>query len=457
MSYIGQVQFSRSSDDDIDPDYVYYNATIINNRTAGSYTRSNDPVLRFQETRDTPLVNDASKYNFSIIRFTMDGPNKDLPLFIPVIRTGAIENPTNDVNLTIYSVSLTCDVNNTTGTNPVVATLTATAPVIYSPETLDTQIAPVPSTSSIAVGRQDLSTRYYWVYTYSWWLKLVNEAFTTALADIQTQFNTAWTTAGNAGSAPTLKSVAPYLLFNPTTNLFTLYSDSEGFGGDLRLTKGTPSDEAFEVYFNSNMFGLFANFQNTYINTVGTELTNKIYTGAIGYGATTAGVPYAQNIFQVGSGASLKYFWTQNQDYESTSTLWSPIENIVFNSTLLPLVFEATGDPVFFGQSNDNTELTGSQSAFQPIITDVALPKQSANDYRSLIYYAPSAEYRLASFQRSKQPINNIDIQVFWRNRLDGSLYPVNMYNSSSVSVKIMFRRRGIYDYPHPAKAGTDV
>ena len=152
------------------------------------------------------------------------------------------------------------------------------------------------------------------------------------------------------------------------------------------------------------------------------------------------------------------YWWKQVQDYESTSSLWSPIENIVFTSTLLPLVFEQTGDPVRFGQSNNNTELTGSQSAFQPIITDIALPKENAHAYREFIEYAPSAEYRLASFQRSKQAVNNIDIQVFWRNRLDGSLNPVQMYNCSSVSVKVMFRRRGIFDYPHPAKmAGVNV
>jgi hypothetical protein len=88
MSYVGNLQFSRSADDDIDPDYVYYNATIINNRTGlNNYSRSADPEIRFQETRDTPIINDASKYNFSIIRFTMNGPNKDLPLFIPIIRT----------------------------------------------------------------------------------------------------------------------------------------------------------------------------------------------------------------------------------------------------------------------------------------------------------------------------------------------------------------------------------
>jgi hypothetical protein len=98
-----------------------------------------------------------------------------------------------------------------------------------------------------------------------------------------------------------------------------------------------------------------------------------------------------------------------------------------------------------------------SRPAFQPIITDIALPIENAHAYRQLIYYAPSAEYRLASFQRSRQTINQIDIQVYWKNRLDGQLYPVQMFNCSSVSVKIMFRRRGIYDYPHPAKDGIDI
>jgi len=32
---------------------------------------------------------------------------------------------------------------------------------------------------------------------------------------------------------------------------------------------------------------------------------------------------------------------------------------------------------------------------------------------------------------------------VWWKNRLDGKLYPVQMFNLSSVSIKIMFRKRG--------------
>ncbi|MFZ4600674.1 MAG: hypothetical protein ACOYNN_18685, partial [Terrimicrobiaceae bacterium] len=81
-----------------EPDYVYYNADIINNTTddlPASGLAPPDPQIRFNETRDTALLKDASQYHFSIIRFTMNGANRDLPLFIPNIQTGASQNNVN--------------------------------------------------------------------------------------------------------------------------------------------------------------------------------------------------------------------------------------------------------------------------------------------------------------------------------------------------------------------------
>ena len=444
MSYVGNFQFTRSANDDVDADYVYYNATIINNKTKTPYDRSVDPPIRFLETRDVPILQDASKYNFSIIRFTMNGPNKDLPMFIPNIRIGPIENPTQDVNLTVYSITIDATVE-IGGESKTFSSLQI---LKYQPETLDTTIAPVPNPNTTITG-QDITTRYYWVYSYSHFLTILNKAFSDAIADLSTQIVTAGGTA--------LETVAPEMTYNPTANLFSLYCDRRGFGGDDATT-----NERLSLYFNSNTMGLFDNFRNTYVvnslatpdykNWTNDERVNLIYTGVVG--------PY-QNIVNVAAGTPTPTenisYWVMVQDYESTSTLWSPIENIVFTSSLLPLTYEQTGDPVRFGDSNTNSELTNSRPVFQPIVTDVALPSQNAHDYRQFIQYAPTAEYRLASFQRSKQTINQIDIQVYWRNRLDGQLYPIYMFNSSSVSVKIMFRRRGVYDYPHPAKGGIDV
>jgi hypothetical protein len=107
---------------------------------------------------------------------------------------------------------------------------------------------------------------------------------------------------------------------------------------------------------------------------------------------------------------------------------------------MLPLVFEQTGNPVKFGDSLDG-QSGNIEAAFTPIVTDISLTNESASDYRQFIQYIPSAEYRMASFQRSKFEVYNIDIQIFWKNRLDGNLYPLTMFNGSSVSIKSMFRR----------------
>jgi hypothetical protein len=437
MSYLGRVEFSSSVDDDQDPDYVYYNASIINNRVNITNDIPN-PQIRFQESRDVPLVKDASKYNFSIVRFTLDGPNKDLPLFIPAIRIGPVANPTSDVNLTVYSLTLECDVSYNIPTVGVRSnSFISTQPIIYSPETLDTNIAPVPLATSTQTG-QDVSTKYYWIYTFSHFLKLVNATYAAALADIQTQFD-AWWIAEGGTSPPTLETKAPYMVFNPTNKLFTIYADTYGFGGaDRTSVADLSANENFTLYFNENLYGLFTNFENEYVN-LSSERVNKIIIRNILY----------QNITTV-SQTSTSYYKTI-QDYPSVGSLWSPIESIVFTSALLPLVNEATGAPIRFGVGNDNM-INTTASPFTPIVTDLAINTMSASDWRDFIYYVPSAEYRLASFGRSKFPINNIDIQIFWKNRLDGTLYPITMFNGSTCSIKIMLRRRGVFDFPHPEK-----
>jgi hypothetical protein len=440
--YSASYEFSETFDQDNSPDYVYYNGNIVNSNSS-SYVDRPDPVVRFSESRDVPIVPDASKYVFSIVRFTMNGPNKDLPLFIPLIRTGA-SNPSQNVNLTIYSVTLKASVSYRINGNVFTNTFTSAAtPVTYSPETLDTRIAPVPSAGTTVTG-QDVSTRYYWVYTYSYWLSLCNAALQTAWADINAQFQAWYVSVGAVGAVPDLITKPPTLTRNNNNNLFSIWGDRYGFGGSDRTSAGSDADESFTLYFNNNMYGLFSNFDNLYRN-LPNEQTNEILFYSKQY----------QNIVNVASppAPAAKSYWVMEQDYESTSTLWCPVENITFTSTLLPIVAEQTGKPNVFGEGNDNP-LNSSQFAFQPIVTDVALTNTSANDYREFIQYAPTAEYRLAAFQRSKNPISNIDIQVFWKNRLDGKLYPLTMFNNSSISIKIMLRRRGAENYPHPVLMG---
>lgn len=480
MSSLGRLVFSSTRDDQQDPDYVYYNGTIISNRTglANNGVEVPNPECRFLETRDVPIIRDCSKYNFSIIRFTINGANRDLPLFIPPIRYGLFQPVATNVNLTIYSITLDLTVSYVISGITYTNTFTTVQPLYHTSESTS---APVPPTISVISGQQQVGNRYYWYYTYQHWLDVLNTAFqqawsytggtitdqlgnTVQTTGFQTQLATWWASipALSALPVPTLTTQPPVMKWDPNTLRFSLYADIFGFGGADRVSAtpqtlpnppypaGSTYSESYRLWFNSNLYGMFANFLNEYDN----EATNKSNEIIIRSDMN-------ENLYTEFNLATppvaIRRYWVMGQDFPSTGTLWSPIESIVFTSNLLPLVNEAQGEPIRFGESNTGSANGATQSAFQPIITDIALVQDYAHSYKEFINYTPQAEYRLASFQRSSTPINSIDIQVFWKCRLDGQIYPVELFNGSSVGVKVMFRRRGVFDYPHPAKDGIDV
>jgi len=275
---------------------------------------------------------------------------------------------------------------------------------------------------------------------------MFNNTFVSVLADLQTQFN-AWYLAqpGAVGPAPTLGTQASRILYNPGNNLFTIYSSVYGFGGTSRTSVGTTADESCRLYFNAPLYGLLSNYE-----TVKRADENKAYeiivknVGNLYQNAITVGPPLNQS------------FWLTVQDYESTSTLWSPVDSIVFVSGMLPLAVENVSEPIRFGATNLGNVQTSQ--AFEPVITDVALEMTSANNYREYFQYVPTAEYRMLSTLRSQNAIQSFDITCYWKSRLDGKLYPLQLYTGGSASIKIMLRRRGVADYPHPRREfGYDV
>lgn len=464
------------------PDYVYYNCDIVNNRTSDLNQvgqAAPDPQIRFNETRDTALIKDASQYHFSIVRFTMNGANRDLPLFIPNIQIGQ-----TNVDLTSYSVAIPYqqDWNTSLG---VVSFNVVPAPtfIIYQPETQNPILAPLPRPPT---EEQDISTRYYWVYTYQHWLDLVNNTLVQAHLATYLAFQAAWAAAGLVAPAdpfpyPTFASfqaavMTPQITYQDETKpVFTIYADSNGFGQRLENftpipyapnTPGPQTQPRLRLFFNTNMYGLFANFSNFYWNVLNIPaitiagvlypalgvvppgyvneiiFPNKFYQNVVDYrippysGVPPLGyVPLAQQ----------KIYYIMTQDYKSVDSIWSPISSIVFTTSLLPVKTEAQSQPIFLGQSNLGDSAPTSKSAFEPIITDIALDTAAGgtDDYRQFIFYSPSAEYRLSDFAASKQEIRNIDIQVYWKSRLNNQLYPVNMFNLSTVSLKVMFRKKG--------------
>lgn len=448
---------SGAYDQDKDPEYVYYNALIIDNRT-GLTSQSQDPPVKFQETRSVPIIGDSSKYAFSIVRANLNGPNLYLPMFIPTIASG-IANISNNINLTIYTVTMKITYRYVVASVVYNFDTEATASIIWEPENTAPVIAepPIPP---VAAGTltQDLGNQYYWCYTYSHWLGLTNKALTAARDACNVAFRanyispTGWNLPG---PAPQTSTQPPKIQYNPDDYKFSLYADSYGFGdpipggpnvnfgvggvGSTATSYGTNAQEAAELWFNDNTFGMYANFPANYQNLSLNKQWRLLVYPILFNNVFTVALPAAFQPPIPPTIATISYY-VMIQDYPSTSTLWSPIESIVFTSTMLPLVFEQVGAPVTLGDGN-NTQQLGSDANFQPIITDISLTNTTSHDYKSFIQYLPTAEYRMTSLQRSKVAVGNIDIQIFWKNRLDGKLYPLFLYNGSSVSLKCMFRR----------------
>jgi hypothetical protein len=481
-----QFEYNETPNADGDPDIVYLNLDIINNTTLDPQSAAQqDPQIRFNETRDAPIVKDASKYQFSIVRFVMNGANKDLPLFIPIVKTQTLLPPLPGVplqNITEYEGAISFEQGWNTTNFPggiVIRALPPIRPLIYIPETQNPVVAPLPRNPTLGQG-QDLSTRYYWVYTYSHWVDLMNIWFDTLWNETFLAFQSAWAAAGTGDPFPyadfaawqAVAGPAPQIEYDEISGLFTILACQKTFGDRLEAfvppvgPGPIPQDPGTSrIFFDSNMFGLFSNFDNIFYGGPSSGIQGPFFPAPTPVGYVNEILirnKKFQNILDLRPAQSpaLAYplqgpnqipvpalqqdmFWKQTQDYESTSSLWSPVSSIVFTSTLLPVRTEAAGQPITFGSGNLGYSSAAIQNAFQPIITDIALDlaNEGSDGYRKMIYYAPVAEYRMASMTPSRQPINSIDIQVFWKNRLDGNLYPLTMFNQSSVAIKCMFRR----------------
>jgi hypothetical protein len=183
---------------------VYYNIDIINGKQTNVGGLINDPIASFSETRDQPIIDDISKYKMSIIRFTMNGLGRDIPLFIPTI-----EKNQNDPNKTIYKITI----EKSDGTR-------MSRNIIFKPEVSGL----IPPSNPFT--KQILTDEYYYVHTYNHFNTLINETIETLKTDL------------------TLTN-KPYVVFNSETKKFDIY---------------IPKAENIKLYFNANLYNLLSNY-----------------------------------------------------------------------------------------------------------------------------------------------------------------------------------------------------
>jgi len=432
------------------PDRVYYNGTVVNN-TLKSTQQADDPIVVFQDQRQTPIVADAHNFELSVQNFTLNGCPKTLPLFIPQI--GAT-SPT-DITTTIYSITFGVQYG---GTYKI-----STKYIIWRPENQ----APYTLVPSTALPTQ-VETDYYFCYTYSHFICQVNAAL-----------NSAWATCGG-GSSAAFGTQCPFFEYDQVTGLFAInqdantslvpygtalpapYATATNAGASNPAGRAYVSGEYSFVGMNTCLENLLTNFAQTYYSanqpwgTSGLLLPESIIDTGLAtdlktlascidtpVGLTLRSEPKT-SIFQLvnpftGAAIPKAFFARLVQDYTSTGGCWSPIASFVLVTSTVPVRNEASANPVTFGTNNLGSIAAGG--AFQKVLIETPIDAVSADIWKGWIQYEPKIE-TFSSLDPSHESISDIDISLFWRNRLTNSLVPVHIPNQGSMSFRLLFKRK---------------
>lgn len=228
------------------------------------------------------------------------------------------------------------------------------------------------------------SPEYYYCYSYSYFANLVSKMFQNCYNGINTIVQTNLTNDIN-------------FTYNPTTQIFEIKYDTTSFG--LGYNK-------INIYFNVALEYLLSGYLYTYPN-----LNNNQY-----------------------ALLNLNTYGIFTQDY-STIAQFSPINSIVFTSSLLP-IYSSITPPV---QLYKDSSLIDSSSTynFKSVLTDF-----SAND----LIFQPVLQYNAVIYRwidlKPNQTIEQLDLYVYWINKFTGIMKPINLTVGSSSSIKILLSNK---------------
>jgi len=373
-------------------DHEYIDVYSINANSISSL-----PVpVQFTQTRNVPFLYKPEDYYLSVVRFQID--TNTLPVF-----TCSIQYNQPNLNLSIYSVTLSW-------TNPVAPfqQFNQQTFITWAPQDL---ASPIPRPPSLTDDKfQDNSGGYYYAYNYTYFLQIVNAAFSVCFASLSVQVSMAGLVL------PTTNF--PVLTWNNDSNTAVLNADILGYNQTVA--------NHIDIYMNLPLYQLF-NSMPAYIQPFPALLGKnyKIDTDNFGNAQVTPFPFYlptynAYQIFQ-----------------EQTSVnVWSPVTSIVFTSNTLPINSTNVCNPSIFvdGVSTNNN---GNNSDVAQVITDF---QAENNIYKNSCLYIPSGEYRYIDLMGTT-PLYTIDINVFWKDKF-GGLQPFRLAAGCTASIKVMFERK---------------
>lgn len=392
---------------------TYYNATITN-QTNLAY----DAVpVEFSQSFDSPIIEKTADYDLCITRFNTS--SQSIPFWIVPIQLNQA-NP----NLTVFSVqtsytstpSLLFPVGNTyTGTNTF---------LLWSNRIV------APQNNGEPIIQQNLQNGYYFSFNVDDFVNMFNEALSESFNDTLTGFINAYPTDPNPptpigkviNNDGTANPNFPALSWNPSLNKFQMYFP-------VRLFTPSITRGGWKIYTNNLLYPYLqfpASNTSRQNNTTNFQITVSIHDNY-----------YVPSLFNAYPDTAKQPYVILYSDHD-TLGLFSPLHRIIITSNSLPTSSEITQPASFPFQSVNPTNISNLVSA--KIITDFEPDLYSTNQVnRDFIQFNQSVNNsRLISLQNYINPIDKLDIKVYWSD-FNNNIYPLVLYAGGSFDIKIAF------------------
>ena len=442
-----------------DPYNLYYDINVVTDYDP-TLTGDTAPALTFTETRQNPIISYPEDYLLSVVRFTLDSPT--LPIWSPDVLLGVGQTDPNKL-IQSFSMSVT---DYAIPATPVEYYVTTPSNWEFIPDDLT---VPAPAAPFVF---QNLQDPYYYVYEFSRALAIMNNALVATF----TAMNAVLTAAakpviGNTAATPLAiyQNYCPQFTYDPAAEIFTISLPLsppalsgvatpftyDTYDQNLPLLNaavpGSFTGRVVKVYMNTPAWTLLNSLPTRFLgnNTVnltrGTEYEIVAYNNQ--YQNTNGGGRPTYPLTPVASTVSAIPQIVVPQE-NSTTILWSPVQSIVFSTSLLPVQNTLLSKPVIFnfwngliskpvgGNSNNNVTA--------PVLTDFELQGATGTSSQVRITYTPTAEYRMLDL-RGTTPVNAVEVSVFWKDKFS-NLHRFQLAAGCVASIKILFRRKDFYN-----------
>lgn len=351
-------------------DRLYFNVVMANDGSIDNFTTAD-----YRRNFDESIVDNPSDYYLSVVRFSI--PTANIPIMIPEIK----KFPNTNVNLTDYVITLTYQGFTSGPVN-----------IIYQTTTPNAQPRPI---TALNPNPMIDPSRYYWIFTYSHFVRLVNATF-------QTAFDLLNTASGGA----LVGTKAPVLFFDPNTLLLSYQF------APIYLYTNAPNAR-INVFMNYKLLSFLDGFDFLFLDSksdIGAQVT-----------------PYATGNNFNGTD------YTMTQNYQ-TLALWNVFKSIQLVTNLIPIKNEYVPIP-----NNENRNTLNSRG----IIKDFIPLYDKGPEGRTFINFTLGSAYQLINLN-SNTPLKSVDISIFWEDRY-GNSYPVTIPYNQIATLKFVFIKKDTF------------